>query len=142
MRPAMLKEKQIQAVPSPKIEDGEVRSAKTLDRDIILNALKQSIVKLNPKQMIKNPIMFVVEIGFLITLILSIVPSLSTNVPLWFNIAVTLVLLFTVLFANFAEALAEGRGKAQADSLKQSKKDVFANIVKENGEITRVSASN
>ncbi|WP_283749346.1 potassium-transporting ATPase subunit KdpB [Bacillus cereus] len=141
MRPAMLKEKQIQAVPSPKIEDGEVRSAKTLDRDIILNALKQSIVKLNPKQMIKNPIMFVVEIGFLITLILSIVPSLSTTVPLWFNITVTLVLLFTVLFANFAEALAEGRGKAQADSLKQSKKDVFANVVKENGEITRVSAS-
>ncbi|MBC6971954.1 potassium-transporting ATPase subunit KdpB [Bacillus sp. Xin] len=141
MRPAMAKEKHIQAVPSPKREDGEVRSAKTMDRDIVSNALKQSIVKLNPKQMVKNPIMFVVEIGFFITLILSIVPSLSTNVPLWFNIMVTLVLLFTVLFANFAEALAEGRGKAQADSLKQSKKDVFANIVKENGEVTRVSAS-
>ena len=141
MRPAVVKEKQIQAAPSPKLEDGEMRSAKTMDRDIVLNALKQSVLKLNPKQMIKNPIMFVVEIGFFITVILSIVPSLSTNVPMWFNVTVTFVLLFTVLFANFAEALAEGRGKAQADSLKQSKKDVFANLVKESGEVDRVSAS-
>ena len=58
-----------------------------------------------------------------------------------FNITVSLILLFTVLFANFAEALAEGRGKAQADSLKQSKKDVFANVVKENGDIVQVSAT-
>lgn len=142
MRPVIAKGKHVQVMPSSKREDGEVRSAKTMDRDIVLNAFKQAVLKLNPKQMIKNPIMFVVEIGFFITLLLSVVPSLSTNVPLWFNITVTLVLLFTVFFANFAEALAEGRGKAQADSLKQSKKDVYANIVKENGEITRVLASN
>ncbi|EMA6344206.1 MULTISPECIES: potassium-transporting ATPase subunit KdpB [Bacillus cereus group] len=141
MRPVIAKGKHVQVMPSSKREDGEVRSAKTMDRDIVLNAFKQAVLKLNPKQMIKNPIMFVVEIGFFITLLLSVVPSLSTNVPLWFNITVTFVLLFTVLFANFAEALAEGRGKAQADSLKQSKKDVYANVVKENGEITRVSAS-
>lgn len=74
--------------------------------------------------------MFVVEIGFIITFILSFLPSSSSSIPGWFNITVSLILLFTVLFANFAEALAEGRGKAQADSLKQSKKDVFANVVK------------
>lgn len=141
MRPVMLKDKALKAVPSPEVQEGEIRNAKTMDRDIVVNALKQSVLKLNPKQMVKNPIMFVVEIGFFITLILSFVPSLSSNVPMWFNIVVTFVLLFTVLFANFAEALAEGRGKAQADSLKQSKQDVMANVVRENGEIVSVSAS-
>lgn len=141
MRPVMLKDKQLKAVPSPKVQEGEIRNAKTVDRDIVVNALKQSVLKLNPKQMVKNPIMFVVEIGFFITLILSCVPSLSSNVPMWFNVVVTFVLLFTLLFANFAEALAEGRGKAQAESLKQSKQDVLANVVKENGEIVTVSAS-
>ncbi|WP_369901006.1 potassium-transporting ATPase subunit KdpB [Bacillus manliponensis] len=141
MRPVMLKNKRLKAVPSSATQEGEIRSANTMDRDIVVNALKQSVLKLNPKQMVKNPIMFVVEIGFFITFILSLVPSLSSNVPMWFNIVVTFVLLFTVLFANFAEALAEGRGKAQADSLKQSKQDVMANVVKEKGEIVTVSAS-
>ena len=112
-----------------------------MDRDIVTHAMKQSVAKLNPKVMIKNPIMFVVEIGFIITFILSFLPSSSSSIPGWFNITVSLILLFTVLFANFAEALAEGRGKAQADSLKQSKKDVFANVVKENGDIVQVSAT-
>lgn len=92
------------------VED-EVRKAKTMDRDIVTHAMKQSFAKLNPKVMIKNPIMFVVEIGFIITFILSFLPSHSSSVPGWFNITVSLILLFTVLFANFAEALAEGRGK-------------------------------
>lgn len=135
MRPVVVKEKQIHVV------EDEVRQAKTMDRDIVKHAMKQSVAKLNPKVMIKNPIMFVVEIGFVITFILSFLPSHSSSIPGWFNITVSLILLFTVLFANFAEALAEGRGKAQADSLKQSKKDVFANVVKENGEIVQVSAT-
>ncbi|MDM5153525.1 potassium-transporting ATPase subunit KdpB [Bacillus sp. DX1.1] len=143
MRPVVVKDKQSnQSITSSKIEmESEVRQAKTMDRDIITNAMKQSFAKLNPKVMVKNPIMFVVEIGFVITLILSFLPSLSSSIPGWFNITVSLILLFTVLFANFAEALAEGRGKAQADSLKQSKKDVFANAVKENGKIVQVSAT-
>ncbi|MDM5187201.1 potassium-transporting ATPase subunit KdpB [Bacillus sp. DX4.1] len=143
MRPVVVKDKQSnQSITSSKIEiESEVRQAKTMDRDIITNAIKQSFAKLNPKVMVKNPIMFVVEIGFVITLILSFLPSLSSSIPGWFNITVSLILLFTVLFANFAEALAEGRGKAQADSLKQSKKDVFANAVKENGKIVQVSAT-
>ncbi|MDA2383766.1 potassium-transporting ATPase subunit KdpB [Bacillus cereus] len=140
MRPVVVKEKQLNESQIHAVED-EVRQAKTMDRDIVTHAMKQSIAKLNPKVMIKNPIMFVVEIGFIITFILSFLPSSSSSIPGWFNITVSLILLFTVLFANFAEALAEGRGKAQADSLKQSKKDVFANVVKENGDIVQVSAT-
>lgn len=140
MRPVVVKEKRVNESHIHAVED-EVRQAKTMDRDIVKHAMKQSVAKLNPKVMIKNPIMFVVEIGFVITFILSFLPSHSSSIPGWFNITVSLILLFTVLFANFAEALAEGRGKAQADSLKQSKKDVFANVVKENGEIVQVSAT-
>ncbi|MBY0599750.1 potassium-transporting ATPase subunit KdpB [Bacillus bingmayongensis] len=140
MRPVVVKEKQVNQSRVHVVED-EVRQAKTMDRDIVTHAMKQSVAKLNPKVMVKNPIMFVVEIGFIITLILSFLPNESSSIPGWFNITVSLILLFTVLFANFAEALAEGRGKAQADSLKQSKKDVFANVVKEDGEIVQVSAT-
>ncbi|WP_088011646.1 potassium-transporting ATPase subunit KdpB [Gottfriedia acidiceleris] len=128
-------------VPMDTTNETEIRKAKTLDKDIVKDAIVQSIVKLNPKVMIKNPIMFVVEIGFIITLILTAFPDISENVPQWFNALVSLILLKTVLFANFAEALAEGRGKAQADSLKQSKKDVSANLVKSNGNIIKVSAT-
>ncbi|MDF2083716.1 potassium-transporting ATPase subunit KdpB [Bacillus pseudomycoides] len=140
MRPVVVKEKQANQSRVHVVED-EVRQAKTMDRDIVTHAMKQSVAKLNPKVMVKNPIMFVVEIGFIITLILSFLPNESSSIPGWFNITVSLILLFTVLFANFAEALAEGRGKAQADSLKQSKKDVFANVIKENGKIVQVSAT-
>lgn len=143
MKPVVVKEKQAnQSIPSSiHAVESEVRQAKTMDRDIVTHAMKQSVAKLNPKVMVKNPIMFIVEIGCIITFILSFLPNISSSIPGWFNITVSLILLFTVLFANFAEALAEGRGKAQADSLKQSKKDVFANVIKENGKIVQVSAT-
>ncbi|BFT69467.1 potassium-transporting ATPase subunit KdpB [Paenibacillus sp. P36] len=97
---------------------------------IVRNALKESFLKLDPRVMIRNPIMFVVEIGFIITLFLIFVPgAFGGEVPVWFNIAVSFILLLTILFANFAEALAEGRGKAQADSLKKTKKEITANKV-------------
>lgn len=143
MKPVVVKDKQPNqsAISSKTVVEDEVRQAKTMDRDIITHAIKEAFTKLNPRVMVKNPIMFVVEIGFFLTLILSFLPNVSSNIPGWFNITVSLILLFTVLFANFAEALAEGRGKAQADSLKQSKKDVFANVIKENGSVARVSAT-
>lgn len=75
--------------------------------------------------MMKNPVMFVVEVGFTITLILSIFPNLFGTVQSSsqiYNIIVTLILFLTILFANFAESVAEGRGKAQAESLKKRKK--------------------
>ncbi|WP_249222378.1 potassium-transporting ATPase subunit KdpB [Planococcus alpniumensis] len=107
---------------------------------MLLQALKQSFVKLDPRTMVRNPIMFVVEIGFIITLLLSFFPDLfgPSDVEPWFNISVTLILLFTVLFANFAEALAEGRGKAQADSLKKSKTQIMANRLKVNNIVEEV----
>ena len=87
MRPIVVKEKQIHVV------EDEVRQAKTMDRDIVKHAMKQSFAKLNPKVMIKNPIMFVVEIGFIITFILSFLPSHSSSVPGWFNIQCYLLTL-------------------------------------------------
>ncbi|CAM2852355.1 potassium-transporting ATPase subunit KdpB [Paenibacillus larvae] len=78
--------------------------------------------------MMKNPVMFVVEVGTAVVLLMTLFPSyFGTEERIGFNLTVFFVLLFTVLFANFAEALAEGRGKAQADSLKQTKKTIIAN---------------
>lgn len=85
-------------------------------------AAGQSFKKLNPRQQIKNPVMFIVYLGAVLTTLLCFYP---TGVPIWFSIAVTIFLWLTLLFANFAEAVAEGRGKAQADSLKQAKKEVM-----------------
>lgn len=85
-------------------------------------AVGQSFKKLDPRQQIKNPVMFVVYLGAIITTVLYFYPM---HVPLWFSISVTVFLWLTLLFANFAEAVAEGRGKAQADSLKQAKKEIM-----------------
>jgi K+-transporting ATPase ATPase B chain len=85
-------------------------------------AVGQSFKKLDPRQQIKNPVMFVVYLGAIITTVLCFYPM---RVPVWFSISVTLFLWLTLLFANFAEAVAEGRGKAQADSLKEAKKEVM-----------------
>ncbi|MFC4776964.1 potassium-transporting ATPase subunit KdpB [Paenibacillus sp. GCM10023252] len=101
-----------------------------LSSDLVGSALKDSFIKLNPITMMKNPVMFVVEVGTVIVLFMTIFPGyFDSEDRIGFNLTVFLILLFTVLFANFAEALAEGRGKAQADSLKQSKKDMSANKV-------------
>lgn len=107
---------------------------KSLSGDILRNAVKDSFVKLNPMTMMKNPVMFVVEVGTLIVLLMTIFPGyFGTGQNMGFNVTVFAILLFTLLFANFAEALAEGRGKAQADSLKQSKKEISANKVVNGG---------
>ncbi|MEQ1922156.1 MAG: potassium-transporting ATPase subunit B, partial [Pyrinomonadaceae bacterium] len=93
------------------------------DSKIINQALAGSVRKLDPRKMLKNPVMFVVEVGALflsIKLLLSIF-SPSAQSSFGFEIQITLWRWFTVLFANFAEAMAEGRGKAQADTLRKSK---------------------
>ncbi len=99
-----------------------------LDRSILKQAIKDSFIKLNPMIMMKNPVMFVVEIGTLVVLLMLLLPGyFGAGKEMGFNLAVFIILLFTLLFANFAEALAEGRGKAQAASLKKSKQDSRAN---------------
>lgn len=121
--------------------DSVRKTNKTLNKTIVKEALKDAVLKLDPRIMIRNPIMFVVEIGFFISVLISVFPQFfGSMAPVWFNAAVSVILLFTVLFANFAEALAEGRGKAQADSLKQTKKGIWANQVV-NGNIEKVSSS-
>lgn len=115
-----------------------------ITKDIFKSSIKEAFKKLNPKVMIKNPVMFVVEIGVVITLILSIFPNIfgdGEGVSRGYNITVTVILLITVLFANFAEAVAEGRGKAQAESMKKTRKDTKAKILNKDGSVTSVSSA-
>ena len=120
------------------------QTKKMLTPDILRQAVIDSVKKLDPRYMIKNPVMFVVEIGFFITLALCFVPGLfgeqdaSLRV---YNLVVCIILLITVLFANFAESVAEGRGKAQAASLKKTQKETKAHRLDENGNETIVSSS-
>jgi len=111
------------------------------DRTIFQRALVDSIVKLNPHAMMKNPVMFVVEIGSAITSLYLFRDLISHHGSLRFDLQITLWLWFTVLFANFAEAMAEGRGKAQADSLRKAKSDTTAIRLKENGKTEEVPSS-
>src|SRR5437763_8813036 len=92
---------------------------------IVRRALWDSLIKLNPKKMMGNPVMFVVEIGSVITTVL----LFKGGAALKFNLQITLWLWFTVLFANFAEAMAEGRGKAQADTLRKARSETIANCL-------------
>lgn len=97
---------------------------------IVKNAAIDSFKKLHPMSMIKNPVMFVVEAGTFVVLMMTIFPGyFEAEGQFGFNLTVFLILLFTLLFANFAEALAEGRGKAQADTLKKSKQEMTANKI-------------
>mgnify|MGYP001777133365 FL=1 len=120
------------------------QSKKLLTPEILKQALIGSVKKLDPRYMIRNPVMFVVETGFLITLLLTIVPGLfgeeDTGLRTY-NLIVSIILLVTVLFANFAESVAEGRGKAQAASLKKTQKDTEAHLLDPDGNETIVSSS-
>lgn len=117
---------------------------KFITKEIFKAAVKDSFVKLNPKYMIKNPVMFIVEIGTIITLLLTIFPTIfgESGNNLWlYNGLVFIILFATLLFSNFAESVAEGRGKAQAESLKKTKKDTEAKLLDKNGTIKIVSAT-
>ncbi len=114
------------------------KNQKLITPDIFRQAVIGSFTKLNPLYMMKNPVMFVVEIGFFITLLLSIFPGLFGDVSNGsnlrvYNMIVCIVLFVTVLFANFAESVAEGRGKAQAASLKKTQKDTKARVLLPDG---------
>jgi K+-transporting ATPase ATPase B chain len=105
---------------------------------IVLNAIKDALLKLNPRKMMGNPVMFVVEIGSVITTALLFKGGSAFK----FNLQITLWLWFTVLFANFAEAMAEGRGKAQADTLRRARSETMANrILGMDGRIEQVPSS-
>jgi len=100
------------------------------DRKMLGRAIKDSFAKLSPKTQAKNPVMFLVFVSAILTSILWVVSLFGLkDAPSGYTLAIAIILWFTVLFANFAEAIAEGRGKAQADSLRASRKDVDAHKI-------------
>src|SRR5258708_1136738 len=97
------------------------------DGKILRRALLDAFTKLDPRLMMRNPVMFVVEVGSMITTVLLVRDSMGHRPGFGFDLQITLWLWFTVLFANFAEAMAEGRGKAQAETLRKAKSETVAN---------------
>jgi K+-transporting ATPase ATPase B chain len=103
------------------------------DRAILKEAAKESLRKLSPSKVMRNPVMFVVEIGSILTTLVAVRDAIAPtpdSAPLWFTISISLWLWFTVVFANLAEAVAEGRGKAQAASLRKMRTQTTARRLK------------
>ncbi|MCO4294286.1 potassium-transporting ATPase subunit KdpB [Solitalea sp. MAHUQ-68] len=121
------------------------RKAQLFESSSVKEALKQSFIKLNPRIMVKNPVMFTVELGTVVMLIVTIFAAFSadkTQGSVVYNFIVFLILFVTVLFANFAEAIAEARGKAQAESLRKTREETPAKrMISENGRVETVSSS-
>src|SRR5690349_4903423 len=113
------------------------RSRAVWEWKIVRRALWDSVLKLNPRKMMGNPVMFVVEVGSVITTAL----LFRSHTDFKFNLQITLWLWFTVLFANFAEAMAEGRGKAQADTLRKARSETQANLLTPEGTIETIPSS-
>jgi K+-transporting ATPase ATPase B chain len=112
------------------------------DEKILSRAVLDSFVKLHPRAMVKNPVMFVVEVGAVLTTIQLVWNALHHVGQAGFELQITLWLWFTVLFANFAEAMAEGRGKAQADTLRKSRAETLAHLLRSDGSTETVPSSN
>jgi K+-transporting ATPase ATPase B chain len=117
------------------------RSRSLFDPEIIRRALGDSIIKLNPLTLVKNPVIFVVEVGAALVTLFLLRRMATGQGGSGFEIQIALWLWFTVLFANFAEAMAEARGKAQADTLRKPKTDSIARLLQSNGKIEIVPAS-
>ncbi len=119
--------------------------SKAASKGLYQRAMKESVFKLDPRVQIRNPVMFLVWMGTIVTTLLTLNPSLfgtpTDKNPVLFNGLITIILLFTILFANFAEAVAEGRGKAQADSLRATKSDSLARKLSPDGAIQEVSST-
>jgi K+-transporting ATPase ATPase B chain len=111
------------------------RKIKLFEPALVSSAFKQSFVKLSPRLMIKNPVMFTVELGTLVMLFVianQLFTGDASQGALWYNVVVFIILFVTLLFANFAEGLAEARGKAQAESLRKTRETTQAKVLAEN----------
>ncbi|NLU08667.1 MAG: potassium-transporting ATPase subunit KdpB [Clostridiales bacterium] len=117
--------------------------SKFVTKTILKDSIVESFKKLNPKYMFKNPVMFVVEIGFFVSLISTIFPSIfgdkGSNLRIY-DFIVAVILLITLLFANFAESIAEGRGKVQAETFKKTRMDTKAKLLDSNGNTKIINA--
>src|SRR5256712_4878811 len=111
------------------------------DRKILRTATIDSFGKLDPRLMIKNPVLLVVEVAAVLTLIVLVLNAIHHAHGFWFGLQITLWLWFTVLFANFAEAMAEGRGKAQADTLRKARAETQAHRLRSDGNTECVASS-
>ncbi len=120
-------------------QTGTSKKRAMFESSIVRRAAVDSVKKLDPRVQAKNPVMFVVEVGSVVTTVLLLLPHGATHFG--FNLQITLWLWFTVMFANFAEAMAEGRGKAQADALRKAKSETTAYKLKPNGEVEEVASS-
>src|ERR1700682_3575178 len=110
------------------------RAAGFFTGPLVGRATLDSLRKLDPRAVAKNPVMFVVEVGAVITTIIMVVQILTRTGNIGFTFQITLWLWFTVVFANFAEAMAEARGKAQADTLRATKKETMARRIRDGRE--------
>ncbi len=107
-----------------------------IEKEIIFPAMRESVKKLSPINLLKNPVIFVTEVGAAVSTIELFIKPEGGNTG--FNLQIAIWLWFTVLFANFAEALAEGRGKAQADNLRKTRRQTYANRLRQDGSSERV----
>jgi potassium-transporting ATPase ATP-binding subunit len=119
----------------------QVKGKPLFERKIVSRAIADSFRKLHPRTMVKNPVMFVVEVGALLTSMEWVRDLIHHSSQLGFGLQITLWLWFTVLFANFAEAMAEGRGKAQADTLRKARAETQARRMKSDGSTENVPSS-
>ncbi|MBD2680543.1 MULTISPECIES: potassium-transporting ATPase subunit KdpB [Nostoc] len=136
---------------SPRVPSGTRDSRKHTPkadmRGIYQRAIRESFVKLDPRITVKNPVMFVVWVGTIVTFLVTLNPNLfgtiqaNINQQRLLNGLITFILFFTLVFANFAEAVAEGRGKAQADSLRTTRSDTIANKILPDGSIEKVNST-
>ena len=121
--------------------NSQYQNTSLFQKDQIVESLKRSLVKLNPRMMVRNPIMFTVEVSTLIMLFVTIYSVFGTSQGSFvYNLWVFIILFLTLLFANFAEAIAEARGKAQADSLRRTREETPAKLIV-NGKVKTVSSS-
>ena len=122
-------------------EHAQAKAISLADPKILQRAIFDSFKKLDPRVQLKNPVMFVVEVGALLTTIQLVRDALHHAGDFGWGLQITLWLWFTVVFANFAEAMAEGRGKAQADTLRKARSETMARRLKSNGSTESVASS-
>src|SRR5262250_469596 len=127
-----------------KMADTRLKERSSFDPEIVRPAIWESFLKLAPQKVIKNPVMFVVEIGSVLTTLIwlrDMIAPTPTSQPLWFTFNVSFWLWFTVVFAKLAEAVAEGRGKAQAAFLRRMRQETMARKLVNGKREEKISAS-
>jgi len=117
-----------------KSERRQTRTSSIFERKLVFSALSRSLVMLDPRAMVKNPVMFVTEAGAVLTTLIAILNATTGDRHQLYTVAVMFILWLTVMFSNFAEALAEARGKAQTDSLKRTRQNTVARRVRDGRE--------